>query len=525
MIYARRIASHAQEGPIRIPRLGLAFASSAAGKLLGFFRIQAIAIALGATAAADTLLLSLTVLTLFDVVFISGAAILTTQAIYVRRHAQRRGRVALAGLARSAALWTWVGLAFGAFCALAGEPLAALIAPGFTPAARATFAYSCALAALLPAASSLMVFASALNRINGREVLYTVNPLAINGLSWLAVVAASAAGATSLGILRAFMLTVVLATLLMFALQFACLESAQRRSLTAHFLRGLLPRRLWRSGALHGRELRLVGPIVGALLIQQVVTLISYGFATRVGAGFLLLFGLAERLTNVIFGVFIMTFLTVLEPRWARAAVRSDGSSEIEADVTVICAALIPLTATLMFAGDSLAIMLFGHGAVNAREVAQLADITRIYALTLPGLSLGVVFTRLLVIRSRGNHIFIVNIFVTLLHLALCQGLFLIAGARGIAAALAISLGLQAAAYGWQLARMGAAGSANIASASRLGLLALLVIAVSWLTAQAPLAPLARILLVACAALIATAAGARLVGLRLLESMKRLARL
>lgn len=480
---------------------------------------------LGATATADALLLSLTVLTMFDVVFVSGAAILTAQAIYVRRHAGERGRLALAGLARSSAMWTWIGLIFGAICTVAGEPLAALIAPGFSPEARATFAFCCTLASLLPAASALMVFASALNRINGREALYTVNPLFINGLSWLSIVVFSSVGATSLGIIRAFLLTSVIATLLMILLQLSFMEPAQRSRLGAHFLRAMKPRKLLRSAALHRRELQLVGPIVGALLIQQVVTLISYAFATRAGSGFLLLFGLAERLTNVIFGVFIMTFLTVLEPRWARAAVRTDGSSEIAADVSVICAALIPLTATLMFAGDSLAIMLFGHGALSEFDVEQLAGITRVYALTLPGISLGVVFTRLLVIRNRGGHIFMVNIFVTLLHLALCEALFRLAGAAGVAAALAISLGVQATAYGWRLGRMGAASTANVAIAARLSAVALLVILVAWLAAQAGFAPLPRLLLVASATLLATFAGARLVGLSLLESVQRLAKL
>lgn len=516
---------HVRGASIRIPRLGLAFVSAASGKLLGFFRIQAIAFALGATAAADALLLSLTVLTLFDVVFISGAAILTAQAIYVRRQAGDAGRIALAGLARSAAMWTWIGFAFGALCAVAGEPLAALIAPGFSPEARATFALCCALASLLPAASALMVFASALNRINGREVLYTVNPLVINGLSWVAIIVASSAGATSLGIIVAFLLTSVFATLLLGVWQVSCLEPTQRRRLGTHFLRAMKLRRLLRRAALHRRELSLVGPIVGALLIQQVVTLISYGFATRAGSGFLLLFGLAERLTNVLYGVFVMTFLTVLEPRWARAAVRPSGSSEIAADVAVICAAIIPLTATLMFAGDSLAIMLFGHGALSTSDVEKLAGITRIYALTLPGISLGVVFTRLLVIRNRGSRIFKVNIFITLLHLLLCEALFRLAGAAGIATALAISFSVQAAAYGWQLAHMGAASSANVAIAARLGAVALLVIVVAWLAAQSGLAPLPRLLLVAFATLLATFAGARLFGLRLLESVLRLARL
>jgi peptidoglycan biosynthesis protein MviN/MurJ (putative lipid II flippase) len=487
--------------------------------------VQAIALALGATVTADALLLSLTVLTLFDVVFVSGAAILTAQAIYIRRHAGRGGRTAIAGLARSAALWTWIGLVFGAFCAVAARPIAAIIAPGFSPEARTIFAQCCALASLLPAASSLMVFASALNRINGREVLYTVNPLVINGLSWLAIGIAVAGGANALEIARAFLLTVVSSTLMMFAWQLHRLEPAQRKALSLHFLRAATARRVRRQFALHRRELRAVSPIVGALLIQQVMTLVSYAFATRAGSGFLLLFGLAERLVNVIFAVFVMTFLTVLEPRWARAVVNPEGSREVAADVAVICAALIPLTATLMFAGDSLATLLFGHGAVSDADINNLADVTRVYALTLPGLSLGVVLARLLIIRNRGSRIFYANIFVALMHLGLCAVFFHLAGAPGVAAALAVSLSLQAAAYAWYLAQGRAGHSENLGIAARLGGVALVVVVVAWLLSRLELQPLLRLILISSATLIATFAGARLLGVRLLESMLRLARL
>ena len=472
-------------------------------------------------------MLSLTVLTLFDVVFVSGSAILTAQAIYVRRHAHNSSRVALAGLARSAALWTWAGLVFGILCALGGELLAALIAPGFRPEARAIFARCCVIGCLLPAATALMTFASALNRINGREVLFTVNPLIINSVSWLAIAVAAFLGATSLGIIQAFLVSVVLSTLAMFAWQLRCMEPTQRHWLRAHFARALLPRRLLLRARLHRRELRAVSPIFGALLIQQVVTLISYAFVTRAGAGVLLLFGLAERLVNVIFAVFIMTFITVLEPRWARAAVTPGRSREISDDVAIICAALIPLTATLMFAGDSLAALLFGHGAVNARDVGELGDITRIYALALPGLSLGLVLTRLLVIRNHGGHIFLVNVGVTVLHLALCSAGFALAGARGVGAALAVTLGVQAAAFALQLARGGdrAARAERIGIGARLVLLALLVIAVGWAADQIELGFLAHLVTVSCATLLTTFAGGRLLGLKLLGSVRRLARL
>src|SRR5690606_26104673 len=132
------------------------------------------------------------------------------------------------------------------------------------------------------------------NRINGREVLYTINPVVINGASWLAIVFASAAGANAAGVMHAFLLTVVAATLLMFGWQLICMDHEQRHRLKAHFLRALLPRAVLSKLRQHRRELRLVSPIVAALLIQQVVTLISYSYATRAGSGFLLLFGLAE---------------------------------------------------------------------------------------------------------------------------------------------------------------------------------------------------------------------------------------
>jgi len=294
--------------------------------------------------------------------------------------------------------------------------------------------------------------------------------------------------------------------------------------LKAHFLRALLPRAVLRKMRQHRRELRLVSPIVAALLIQQVVTLISYSYATRAGSGFLLLFGLAERLTNVIFAVCIMTFLTVLEPRWARAAVNADNSREVESDVTVICVTLVALTATLMFAGDSLATMLFGHGAVNTRDLAQLADITRIYALSLPGLALGVVLSRLLVIHNRGGRIFLVNMLVTLLHLVICTVFFELWGARGIAGALALTFAVQAAAYGWQLS--GAAVFEPRETATqllRLCALAVLTMGCAWLASLLPLPTLARVLVVALVALLATVGGAQLVGLHLIESLKRLA--
>jgi peptidoglycan biosynthesis protein MviN/MurJ (putative lipid II flippase) len=475
---------------------------------------------------ADALLLSLTVLTLFDVVFVSGASILTSQATYVRRHEQGSGRIAIAGLARSAALWTWLGMIFGIVCGVGGRPLAMLIAPGFSTEARIAFANCTLLAALLPVASSLIAFASALNRVNGREVLFTVNPLVINGVSWLAISIASATGGSQLQIVRAFLLTVVTTTLMMFGWQLACMDRALRSRLIAHFVRSLRPQRFVRRARAHFRELRLIAPIVGALLIQQVVTLISYAFVTRAGSGFLLLYGLAERLTNVIFAVFVMTFLTVLEPRWIRATVRPQASREVQSDVAVLCAGLLSLTATLMFAGDSLAIILFGHGAVSARDIKELGEIARIYALTLPGLSLGVVLARLLVIHNRGGQIFVVNVFVTALHLALCYGSFKLWGARGVAGALVLTLAVQAVLYGWLFAKAQRLRSDGILLlGARLLAVGLLVVLAAWATAQTGLTPLIRVMTVGLASLLATFVGAWLVRLRLLETLQRLARI
>jgi putative peptidoglycan lipid II flippase len=484
-----------------------------------------VAVTLGATAAADAMLLSLTLLTMFDVVFVSGAAILAAQALYIRRNVQASGRTALTGFARSAALWAWAGLAFGAGSAVGAEPLALLIAPGFSPEARALFADCCLIASLLPTISSLMVFASALNRINGAEILYTVNPLAINGASWLAIILGSSLGLTTLGIIRLFLITVVATTALMLMVQLILMGAPLRAKLIAHFLRAVAPRRLVQQLAAHAREMRTVGPIIAGLLVQQVMTLISYGFVTRAGSGYLLLFGLAERLINVIFAVFIMTFLTVLEPRWARASVAPGGSREIIDDVTAICATLLPLTATLMFAGDGLATALFAHGAVSDRDIGELSGITLIYALTLPGLSMGVILTRLLVIRGRTGRIFVVNAAVTVAHLVLCALLFDKAGVRGVAIALAISLFLQTAAYAWLLTRNSSVRSEHLHRAVRLFGLAVVVTLSAWLSSRLELTPVLRLVAVGAITLLVTLIAAPVVGLKLWGSIRRLASL
>ena len=132
--------------------------------------------------------------------------------------------------------------------------------------------------------------------------------------------------------------------------------------------------------------------------------------------------------------------------------------------------------------------------------------------------------SRLLVIHNRGSSIFLVNMLVMLLHLVLCTVFFELWGARGIAAALSLTFALQAAAYGWQLS--GAAvfePREATTQVLRLCALAVLAIGCAWLASLLPLPTLARVLVVALAALLGTVGSAQLVGLRLIESLKRLA--
>src|SRR3954447_16358174 len=126
---------------MKIPRLSLALLSNAAGKLVGFFRIQGIAAALGATAVADALLMSTTVLSIFDVVFVSGSALLLVQALYIRRDVRGARHAALLIYTRSAALWLYGSVAFGLLAAGFSRIVVNAIAPGFTTAGRDIFAH------------------------------------------------------------------------------------------------------------------------------------------------------------------------------------------------------------------------------------------------------------------------------------------------------------------------------------------------------------------------------------------------
>jgi putative peptidoglycan lipid II flippase len=506
-----------------LQKLTLAFVSSILGKLFGFLRVQGIVVVLGATAMADALLVCLNVISFFDATLLSGGAMLLMQSAYIRRQVRLANGTALTRFANSMALWAYCAAGFGAALVILAHPITMLVAPGFGAEARAGLVSLIRVGAAIPLATTLMTFVSTLNRVAGREVLFTVNPVVINGLSLLAIYVSANAGAGALGVAQWLLVTVLLSTLGMTAFQARFLDGALRTRGTVLLLRALWPRHVRRRVRMHGKELLNVMPLVSSLVAQQVIVFISYGFASRSGDGAVAVVGVAERLTSVVFVLFVATFLTILEPRWARAlAGGGQAIRSLNDDLGVIFICLIPATCTLVFAGGELATLLFAHGELSGNAALQLGAAASVYGAALPGISLALIYGRLLAMAGMAGKLFSINAAAVVLHLALCMALSPVFGLLAIPASVAITLSVQAAWYRFILGRTVGLGAGAVRSRLRMLLVAASCAGVSYIVGLLPLARGAKVVFVGLTGVVTALVVAQLVGIGMVQALRRM---
>ncbi len=506
-------------------KLSLTFASSTTGKLLGFLRIQGIAVVLGATAAADALLLSMTLVSLFDVIFVSGSAILLIQAAYIRQQVRRSARTALVRYTHSMAMWLYAAVGFGLLLAATARPLSYLVAPGFSEPARDTLVHLIGVGAFIPAATALMNFISTLNRIGGREVLFTVNPMVINGTSLLALYAAYRAGMDPIGIGRLLLVGVLIATLAMAAFQATKLEPDIRRRGAQLLLRALALRSVVRHARLHARELQRVVPIISSLAAQQAIVLISYGFASQFDDGAVTVIGIAERLTNVIFTLFVATFLTILEPRWARVvATGSQTFGSLQDDLKVIITLLIPVTTVLVIAGGDLASLLFGYGSFSAAAEQPLQNAARLFGAALPGIALALIYARILVIAGLARRLALISAAAVALHIVLCAALSPVMGMLAIPVSVAATSTAQALWFRAVLIRETGLGGGDSGLRGKIAVVTALCVGATYAANLVPAPNLASLVLVSLTAAATALIAAELTGLRVFAALQRMSR-
>jgi peptidoglycan biosynthesis protein MviN/MurJ (putative lipid II flippase) len=428
--------------------IGLVFLFSVLGKILGFLRLQAFAFALGPTAYTDALLMALTILFAFDAIFVSGSAVILAQTELIRRDATHGARSAYAAFTRWMGRWTLLATLFGLACALFPDLLLAMIAPEFNAERRALFGKLLLVGALLPGAQSLLVFVSTINRVQGREALYASNQLVTNALPLIAIFAATALRAEPAQIASAVIASTLAGCIGMIAVQFARLDRGTGKTLVTLTLRRMRPARSMARLRTTARSLLLPGPLIAGLLLQQVLVLISYSFAARLGEGMLAVVGFGERIVNVIMMLLVGSMLVVLEPRWARALTGTQGGGPISAlrDVRLIWLVLLPVSAVIVGCGDALARLLFGYGAFSGAATEQLGEITRLFGLALPGLSMALVFSRLLVIAGKVRVIVLGSLALVAVHWVACTLMVERLGLIGIPLALTVASLTQA---GW----------------------------------------------------------------------------
>jgi peptidoglycan biosynthesis protein MviN/MurJ (putative lipid II flippase) len=252
-------------------------------------------------------------------------------------------------------------------------------------------------------------------------------------------------------------------------------------------------------------------PLIGALLVQNAIVMINYGFASRYGGeGAIATLGYAERLANVLFSVLVSALFVMLEPKWARElsdSRRSKLPPKIADDVAGTTIACAPLALVLAFAGGDVARLVYGFGALgNVQRLDALGKAAAFFGASVLPMTLSYCFSRVLVILQQTRAVIYVNATLLcacpLLNYCCARSL----GTPGIAASFAGLMVLQSVMYAWLLARQnGLSIAINATTVRQMTAVTLSIILVLTLGSHAPLHGFARLALLTALALGAAA--------------------
>jgi peptidoglycan biosynthesis protein MviN/MurJ (putative lipid II flippase) len=491
-------------------RLALVFVVSLVGKLLGFVRVQQIAMLLGFTIVADALLLTLQVTSLWDVVFLSGGvgAVALPRLVVLRSRGAHHQVPVLVG--RLTATTSAYAITFGLCLALFANAVARVLAPGFDEKAQSLFAWLCVLSAALPLAMNMLVMIATINRIYQRPVLFSVNPIVINGVSLAALWLAARLGSTPFRTAEAFVIAISVSSLAMTIAQALALPAHMRKLLVGSFLRTFLSfsRLAWFD--VHVRRVLLAAvPVIAAVLLQSMLVLVNYSLASTVGPGAVATLGYAERLANVVFSVLVGALFVVLEPHWADRLWRSrEGlrDSTIADDLLGVMFSCLPFVAILAYAAPEVSTIVYRVDVHQDRLAElQLGRLAGWFGVALLPMTLAFSLSRVLIAVNRTKQLLIGNAALMLLYPVLGYALLKIGGLPGLGIAFAVLMLLQSMWYGLVIARTGRLGDVcTPASAGALiiGIAATMVCARA--AAEIPLAGLLRALAIATVATLAT---------------------
>lgn len=437
----RHFLTPAQDGLGR--KLILTAGASFLGKLLGFIRLQQIAVSLGTTYFADVLLLGFQLIWLIEVVLISSAVVpvLIAQVYQVEKakDADAAARVYLYALCFgliASGIWGLVLFFFGE------SILVPLLAPGFDAQARELFGVLMLFGFMVPICLTFAQFLSLLNRLSGNGVWYSVPQIVTNLFALIGLLAGlfvnDLEGAV-LGMIAGLLVGVIG----VMALQVYVAPKYALTHIYSAFRQGGI-----KAVGSSGSRVFWAGvlSLIGASLVQELYVYIDFYFASLSGVGAVSTIAYASRLAALVNMLMVASALVILEPRWARVFADTPATAltrvVIPDCLSVISLVLGPAVLLLVFASDITAVV-YAADQLEQSQRLRLNQVVSANALLVLGLTLALLSTRILVMAGGASKVVIVVVCVLPLKLIASYLLFMGYGLVGIAFSTSCALLLQ----------------------------------------------------------------------------------
>jgi putative peptidoglycan lipid II flippase len=331
---------------------------------------------------------------------------------------------------------------FGLMLWLGADLIAAAILPGLGAQARPLFEVLLLTSVVTPLGLAAAHFMSLVNRLTDNGAWYSVSQILTNSAALAGLIlgyryggAFEAAVGMMAGLAGGAVAVCILQTMVIPGEALACLKLSARRH--GRNVLSMPQARTYWSG---------VGVLVLAALVQEVYIYVDFYFASSVGEGSVGLVGFASRLAVLVNTLVVASAFVIIEPRWARAlADKNDDVWDrvIAPDVLLLLSLLATPAALLFFYASDVTRLIYGSDQFAAPDREMLNWLTWIYSLSIIGLSLLMVTSRLLILLNQQRVLVIISMCVLPGKLVLSASLVHWFGLPGLAISTVAILLLQ----------------------------------------------------------------------------------
>ena len=377
---------------------------SLAGKFLGFLRIQQIAVILGSSSEADTLLLVLQLLWLVESLLVAGAVvpIIIANIYKIDRDLGYLGAVSF--YSHFAITCILLSLVWLVVLVAGFEFVISSLAPGFGYHEKTASLRLIQLSAGIPILLTIVHFACLINRLGENIFWYSVPQVVINSFGILGLVYGNRFFPFDPA--ESLLIASTLALVATLVLQVIVIPRNQLLDLTKFYRIERL------HGFLSGVNISYWIPVGFLILVNAVneaYIFIDFSFASRFGDGTLSLVAYASRLASIVNMVLVSSLFVVFEPRWSAAFANMPKRTWLKLAATDINQILLMviLASGLLFAfpQEINALVYFGS-EFRGNDLEKFSDLTRAYALVCFLLALSFILGRLLILAGLQRQLF-----------------------------------------------------------------------------------------------------------------------